>query len=79
MTRAMKSLASIVKSSLKAGLSVSFNEEELKSIGISLRLAHKNNSIILFLLYWLNHQNPNMVVDLVQPTLYFFELAATIL
>jgi hypothetical protein len=34
MTGAMKSLASIVRSSLKAGLSVSFTEEELKSIGI---------------------------------------------
>jgi hypothetical protein len=36
MTRAMKSLASIVKSSLKAGLSVSFTEEELRSLGIKV-------------------------------------------
>jgi len=34
MTEAMKSLASIVRGSLKAGLRVSFTEEELKSIGI---------------------------------------------
>jgi len=36
MTRAMKSLASIVKSSLRAGLKVSFTEEELKVMGIKV-------------------------------------------
>jgi len=36
MTEAMKSLASIVRGSLKAGLKVSFTEEELKSIGIKV-------------------------------------------
>jgi hypothetical protein len=36
MTGAMKSLASIVKSSLKAGLRVSFTEEELKVMGIKI-------------------------------------------
>ena len=36
MTGAMKSLASIVKSSLKAGLKVSFTEEELKAMGIKV-------------------------------------------
>jgi len=36
MTKAMKSLASIVKSSLRAGLKVSFTEEELKVMGIKV-------------------------------------------
>jgi len=36
VSKAMKSLASIVRGSLKAGLSVSFTEEELKSIGIKV-------------------------------------------
>jgi hypothetical protein len=36
MTGAMKSLASIVRSSLKAGLSVSFTEKELRSMGIKV-------------------------------------------
>jgi len=36
MTGTMKSLASIVKSSLRAGLRVSFTEEELKVMGIKV-------------------------------------------
>ena len=36
MTGAMKSLASIVRSSLKADLKVSFTEEELKIMGIKV-------------------------------------------
>jgi len=36
MTEAMKSLASIVKGSLRAGLKVSFTEKELKKMGIKV-------------------------------------------
>jgi hypothetical protein len=36
MTGAMKSLASVVEGSLKAGLKVSFTEKELKGMGIKV-------------------------------------------
>jgi len=43
MTKAMKSLASIVKSSLRAGLKVSFTEEELKVMGIKVPKSKQQN------------------------------------